>query len=38
MIESQIKELTRKIEMESKKLDRKIRDIEKIKLSITKDL
>ena len=38
MMEAQIKELTRKIEMESKKLDRKIRDIEKIKSSITKDL
>ncbi|WP_300756766.1 DinB family protein [uncultured Brachyspira sp.] len=38
MMEAQIKELTRKIEMESKKLDRKIKDIEKIKSSITKDL
>ena len=38
MIDNKVKELTRKIEMESRKLDKKIKDIEKIKLSITKDL
>ena len=38
IINNHIKELTRKIEMESKKLDKKIKDIEKIKTSITKDL
>ena len=38
MVYNKIKELTKKIEMESKKLDKKIKDIEKVKLSITKDL
>ncbi|WP_295160584.1 DinB family protein [uncultured Brachyspira sp.] len=38
MTYSRVKELARKIESESRKLDKKIKDIEKIKLSITKDL